>query len=136
LLTCSDFKFQIDDAMKMYEKTEPFHFMHCWKMLRNEVKWNDKLLKLTSTPIVSKVASASNVQRGNDNVTVERSEGRDSAKRRRSREDITSSSVVVQVLQQIHDGKINMEGKQDEQMQEILNMKGDKIQLTQKMFDL
>jgi hypothetical protein len=36
----------------------------------------------------------------------------------------------------IHDRKINTEGKEDQQMQEILNMKGDKIQLTQKMFDL
>jgi hypothetical protein len=44
--------------------------------------------------------------------------------------------AAVQVLQQIHDRKIDTEGKQDQQMQEILIMKGDKIQLTQKMFDL
>jgi hypothetical protein len=40
------------------------------------------------------------------------------------------------VLQQIHDRKINTEGKHDQQMEDILIMKGDKIQLTQKMFDL
>jgi hypothetical protein len=40
------------------------------------------------------------------------------------------------VLQQIHDRKINTEGMQDQQVEEILIMKGDKIQLTQKMFDL
>jgi hypothetical protein len=33
LLTCSDFKFQIDDAVKMYERTKSFHFIHCWKLL-------------------------------------------------------------------------------------------------------
>jgi hypoxanthine phosphoribosyltransferase len=41
----------------------------------------------------------------------------------------------VQVLQQVHDRKINTEAQQDQQMQEILIMKGDKIQLTQKMFN-
>jgi hypothetical protein len=138
MLTSMDFKFQIDDAMKMYERMEPFHFMHCWKMLRNEAKWNDKLLEVRSTPIAAKVdaATASNLQHGNDNAPVERPEGRDSVKRRRSREDTASSSAAVQVLQQIHDRKINTEGKEDQQMQEILNMTGDKIQLTQKMFDL
>jgi hypothetical protein len=100
LLTCADFKFQIDDAVKMYERTEPFHFMHCCKMLRNETKWNDKLLEVRSTPIIAKVDvdAASNLQCGNDNAPVERPEGRDSAKRRRSREDTTSSSAAVQVL--------------------------------------
>jgi hypothetical protein len=101
-------------------------------MLHNEVKWNDKLLEVRSTPIIAKVdvAAASNLQCGNDNAPVERPEGRDSAKRRWSREDTASSSAVVQVLQQIHDRKINTEGKQNQQMLEILNMKGDKIQLT------
>jgi hypothetical protein len=124
--------------VKMYEITESFHFMHCWKMLRNEPKWNDKLLEVRSTPSVVKVAAAvgSNVQHGNDNAPVERPEGRDSAKRRRSREDTASSSAAVQVLQQIHDRKINTEAQQDQQMHEILIMKEDKIQLTQKMFDL
>jgi hypothetical protein len=40
------------------------------------------------------------------------------------------------VIQQIHDRKINTEAQQDQQMQEVMIMKGDKIQLTQKMFDL
>jgi hypothetical protein len=81
-MTYSDFKFQIVDAVKMYERTESFHFMHCWKMLHNEVKWNDKLLEVRGTPSVVKVvvAAAYNVQHGNDNAPVERLEGRDSAK--------------------------------------------------------
>jgi hypothetical protein len=107
-------------------------------MLCNEAKWNDKLLEVRSTPIIAKVAAAatSNVQRGNENVAVERPKGRDCAKRWQSKEDTASSSATAQVLQQIHDRKINTEGMQDQQVEEILIMKGDKIQLTQKMFDL
>ncbi|KAL5680071.1 hypothetical protein ACJX0J_006456, partial [Zea mays] len=40
----------IDDAVKMYEEKEAFQFLHCWKMLRNEPKWNDKVLELNNTP--------------------------------------------------------------------------------------
>jgi hypothetical protein len=85
----------------MYERTESFHFIHHWKMLCNEAKWNDKLLEVRSTPIIANVAAAvattSNVQRGNENVAVERPEGCDSAKRRWSKEDTASSSAAVQV---------------------------------------
>ncbi|KAL6647726.1 hypothetical protein ACP70R_015163 [Stipagrostis hirtigluma subsp. patula] len=132
---------RVDDAVKMYEKTEPFQFMHCWKMLRNEAKWNEKLLELRSTPTVGKgaTAPASNpapASSGNGSAPLERPEGRDSAKRRRAKEDTGSSTAAIEVLQQMHDRNINAEGKQDQQMQEILNMKADKIQLSQKMFEL
>jgi hypothetical protein len=82
----------------MYERTESFHFIHCWKMC-NEAKWNDKLLEVRSTPIIANVAAAatSNIQRGNENAAMERPEGRDSAKRRWSKEDTASSSAAVQV---------------------------------------
>jgi hypothetical protein len=54
-------------------------------MLCNEEKWNDKLLEVRSTPIIAKVvaaaAVASNIQHDNENAAVERSEGRDSAKK-------------------------------------------------------
>ncbi|KAK3119991.1 hypothetical protein QOZ80_9AG0679130 [Eleusine coracana subsp. coracana] len=111
--------------------------MHCWEMLRNEPKWNDKLLEI-NTPVAPKAATAaaSKPQRGVDNPPMERPEGRDGAKRRRSKEDTGSSSAAVEVLQQMHDRNKNTEEKQEQQMQEILNMKGDKIQLTQKMFEL
>lgn len=140
MLTCTDFKLQIDDAVKMYEQTEPFHFMHCWKMLRDEPKWNDKLLELNSSAGGGKAAAAaapaSMSRQSNDNAQVERPEGRDSAKRRRAKEDAASSSTAVEVLQQINERNKVSEGKQDEQMQEILNMKGNKVELTQKMYEL
>lgn len=84
LLTCIYFQSQIDDAVKMYEKTEPFQFMHCWKVLRDEAKWNDKFLELTTNSSVAKVATTAtpSPQHVNTSAPVERLEGRDSAKRR------------------------------------------------------
>ncbi|KAF0895106.1 hypothetical protein E2562_006813 [Oryza meyeriana var. granulata] len=40
---------RIDDAVEMYEKTEPFTFMHSWKLLRNEAKWNNRFLQLNNS---------------------------------------------------------------------------------------
>lgn len=39
---------RIEDAIKMYEQVEPFHFMHCWKILRDEPKWNEKILEINN----------------------------------------------------------------------------------------
>lgn len=46
---------RIDDAVFMYEKGEPFVFMHCWKLLRNEAKWNNRFLETISKPPSSQV---------------------------------------------------------------------------------
>jgi hypothetical protein len=62
----------------MYEKTEPFMFMHYWKMLRNEPKWNDRFLKLNNT--LSRVEMPMGAS-GNENGDTSRPEGCDSAKR-------------------------------------------------------
>ncbi|KAG8060828.1 hypothetical protein GUJ93_ZPchr0002g23484 [Zizania palustris] len=70
---------QIDDAVKIYEKDEPFLFMHCWKLLRNEAKWNDK---------------------------------------------------------QLNDRNEKSEVKQEQQMEKILILKGNKMKLGEKMYDL
>jgi hypothetical protein len=155
LKKCTIFKFQIEDAVKMYEQKEPFQFMHCWKILRYEAKWNDKLLEVNSTRNVRKEPAASEpvvTQGANDPVgdqgandplgqqgasdPLERPEGRDSAKRRRAKEESASSNAAVEVLQQIHQKNELTEVKQDAQMQEILSLKGDKMKLTQQMFDL
>ncbi|XP_025801574.1 glutathione S-transferase T3-like [Panicum hallii] len=146
---------RIEDAVKMYEQKEPFQFMHCWKILRYEAKWNDKLLEVNSTRNVRKEPAASEpvvTQGANDPVgdqgandplgqqgasdPLERPEGRDSAKRRRAKEESASSNAAVEVLQQIHQKNELTEVKQDAQMQEILSLKGDKMKLTQQMFDL
>lgn len=118
--------------------------MHCWKILRDQAKWNDKLLELrppangTKVGDVTKVGTtaAPNPESVDNNAPMERPEGRDSAKRRRSKEETASSSAAMEVLQQIHDRNKNAEGKQEQQMQEILSMKGEKIQMTQKIYEL
>jgi len=129
----------------MYEEKEPFQFMHCWKILRYEAKWNDRLLEVNSTPSVRKAAASDpTVRQGANeslvnegaNDSLERPEGRDSAKRRRVKEDSASSHAAVEVLQQIHQRNELTEVKQDAQMQEILTLKGDKMKITQQMFDL
>ncbi|KAL6639487.1 hypothetical protein ACP70R_023217 [Stipagrostis hirtigluma subsp. patula] len=114
---------RIEDAVKMYEAAEPFQFMHCWKILRNEAKWNDKLLELNSH-------SASTGGRGFSQEDLEpvavpeevnlsnplaRPEGRDSAKRKRATE-ASSSSSAVDVLHRIHENREKCQQKEDEQM--------------------
>jgi hypothetical protein len=86
----------------MYEKTEPFTFMHCWKMLRNEPKWNIRFLELNNTQ--SRAEMATGAAKGltesrNKNEDTSRPEEYDSAKKRRSFGGTSSSSVVVHVLQ-------------------------------------
>lgn len=132
---------QIDDAVEMFEKDKPFHFLHCWKILRNEAKWNDKLLELNNTPARKTQqpqgpCNPIDTQPSNENTATTRPEGRDSAKRRRYKEETASSGAAVEVLQQMHERSEKTEQKQDQQMQEILTLKGNKMRLTEKMFDL
>jgi hypothetical protein len=59
--------------------------MHCWKILRNEPKWNDKVLELNnSTSSQANSGSAAVAEGGNENSMPARLEGRDSAKKRES----------------------------------------------------
>jgi hypothetical protein len=134
---------QIDDAVKMYEKTELFMFMHCWKLLRSEAKWNDRLLELNTSGAAVKASKTSQnpdteTQSGPENGDEPRPEGRDSAKRKRSRGagDAGSSSTAVEVLQQLNERNEKSEVKQEKQMEEILNLKGNKMKLGEKMYDL
>ncbi|ONL97015.1 hypothetical protein ZEAMMB73_Zm00001d028772 [Zea mays] len=120
--------FEIDDAVKMYEEKEAFQFLHCWKMLRNEPKWNDKVLELNNTPTRKTQqpqgpCNPIGTQPSNENATIARLEGRDSAKNE-------------EVLQQMQERNEKTEEKQEQQMQEILTLKGNKMRLIEKMFDL
>ncbi|KAF0926660.1 hypothetical protein E2562_027009 [Oryza meyeriana var. granulata] len=102
---------RIDDAVQMYERTEPFTIMHCWKILCNEAKWNNKFLELNnstsldgmSSPPTQGHTAAGHAESGNENIDTSRPEGRDSAKRRRSKSftETSSSSMAVEVLQRL-----------------------------------
>ena len=104
---------QIDDAIKIYESTEPFTIMHCWKKLRNEAKWNDKFLELNNSTSPNGMSSpptqghtvAGHAESGNENMDTSRPEGRDGAKRRRSNSctETSSSSTAVEVLQRLQE---------------------------------
>ncbi|KAF0909425.1 hypothetical protein E2562_036154 [Oryza meyeriana var. granulata] len=113
----------IDDVVEMYERTEPFTFMHCWKLLRNEAKWNNRFLELNnstspdqmSPPSTQGHTVAGHAESRYENVDIARPEGRDSAKRRRSKSfaETSSSSTAVEVLQRLHEKSEKTELKQD-----------------------
>jgi hypothetical protein len=114
---------QIDDAVKMYERTKPFTIMHCWKKLCNEAKWNNKFLELNNSTSLDGMSSptqgrtvASHAESGNENIDTSRPEGRDSAKRRRSKSftETSSSSTAVEVLQRLKKKSEKNEQKQDQ----------------------
>ncbi|TVU29753.1 hypothetical protein EJB05_21337, partial [Eragrostis curvula] len=134
---------RIDDAVKMYEQAEPFHFMHCWKMLRNEAKWNDKILELNNNSTGTGAAGSSQANTChaalgegiNENSLPARPEGRDSAKRKRAA-DSSSSNTAAEVLQRIHDNREKCQEKEDEQMLQILTRKDEKLSLQREFLDL
>ncbi|KAL6907953.1 hypothetical protein ACP4OV_002123 [Aristida adscensionis] len=134
---------RIDDAVTMYEVVEPFQFMHCWKMLRNEPKWNDKVLELNSNSGGTGIQGSSQgnsvptalAEEGNANDAVRRPEGRDTAKRKRATEDCSSSSAV-QVLQRIQDNREKCQEKEDEQMLQIISRKDEKLSLQRELLNL
>jgi hypothetical protein len=81
--------FQIDDATKMYEASEPFPFLHCWKILKDEQKWNERVLDHSTTGTAADASQASGVPlevHSNSGINVDdRLEGCDSVKRRAKR---------------------------------------------------
>jgi hypothetical protein len=99
---------QIDDVVQMYETKEPFTIMHWKKKLRNEAKWNNKFLDLNnstspdgmSSPSTQGCTVVGHAESGNENIDTSRPEGRDSAKRRRSKSltKTASSRTAVEVL--------------------------------------
>nr|AWY10686.1 NAM-like protein [Saccharum hybrid cultivar SP80-3280] len=132
---------RIDDAVQMYETNEPFTIMHCWKKLRNVAKWTNKFLELnnsTSPDGMSSPPTQGHAESGNENIDTSRPEGRDSAKRRRSKSftETSSSSTTVEVLQRLQEQSEKTEQKQDQQMAEIFSRKDEKIKIQRDLFNL
>ena len=136
---------QIDDDVQMYKRIELFTIMHCWKKLRNEAKWNNKFLELNNCTSPDGMSSptqshsvAGHAESGNENIDTSRPEGRDSAKRRRSKSftETSSSSTAVEVLQRLQEKSEKTEQKQDQQMTEILSRKDEKIKIQRDLFNL
>ena len=125
----------------MYERTKPFTTMHCWKKLCNEAKWNNKFLELNNPTSLDGMLSPptqGHAESGNENIDTSRPEGRDSAKRRRSKSftETSSSSTAVEVLQRLQEKSEQTKQKQDQQMAEILSRKDEKIKIQRDLFNL
>jgi len=102
---------QIKDALQMYQALieKPFKYLHCWFMLRNEMKWNAWLASL-DTPeaqpaeptLNQQDEHTDNLQPRDDSVptTLVRPIGRDRAKKLRSSSTSASnSSACLEMLQ-------------------------------------
>ena len=120
--------------------------MHCWKKLRNEAKWNNKFLELNnstspngmSCPPIQGQTVGGHAESGNENMDTSRPEGRDGAKRRKSKSctEASSSSAAVEVLQRLQEKAEHTEEKQDKQMAEILSRKDEKIKIQKDLLKL
>ncbi|WVZ91553.1 hypothetical protein U9M48_037706 [Paspalum notatum var. saurae] len=132
---------RLADAVKMFEDREPWALMHCWEILKDEPKWNDKMLELNSGANSTRVnqelpgnPGGQSISEHADNDPLDRPEGRDTAKKRRNRAagDNTASSTAVEVLQSMHERSQKKDDKEDTQMAQILQRKDAKIELQQR----
>ena len=132
---------QIDDAAKLYEDTESWTFEHCWKILRHEPKWNDKMIEIgmvgTGTRVNQRVPvdAAAEPMPGENADNTARPEGRDNAKKRKARAcaQDSQSSAAIEVLSAMNARGQLKDDKEDTQMAQILEMKDAKIQLQQNL---
>ncbi|WVZ85341.1 hypothetical protein U9M48_032280, partial [Paspalum notatum var. saurae] len=132
---------RIDDAIKLYEDSEPWTFMHCWTILQHEAKWNDKMTEINTvgnaTRVNQRVANNSPDQL-DENGELAHPEGRDTAKKRRARPavDTSASSAAIEVLQRMNERGQIKDDKEDSQMAQILQRKDAKIELQHNMIAL
>ncbi|PUZ38834.1 hypothetical protein GQ55_9G227900 [Panicum hallii var. hallii] len=130
---------RIDDAVKVFEEKEPFSFMHCWRILRDEPKWNDRVLELNNTtPSGGGQQKGSPMQGETGNVDPARPDGRDKAKKMKAKApmlDASSSSTAVEVLHMMTSSRETRIEKQDSQMAEILSRKDEKIRIQKEMLE-
>ncbi|KAG2542749.1 hypothetical protein PVAP13_9NG659533 [Panicum virgatum] len=133
---------RIDDAVRMYEAVEPFQFMHCWKILRNESKWNDNVLELNSNSAGTggKVLHKQTQLLLQWQMKVMRIafllDQQEEIVLKERVADASSSSTAVDVLQRIHDNREKCQQKEDEQMVQILTRKDEKLSLQREYLDL
>jgi len=98
-----------------------YKFLHCWLILRHEHKWNSWVSSLSG-----KVAGEDDIRaQGSNDVTLpprmERSVGRDRAKKMRSGSSSSSSSACLEVLQKMSMDRIAYEERQEAASKEEAN---------------
>jgi hypothetical protein len=88
IFNCHSYTFvlsvQIDDDVQVYERKEPFGFMHCWKILHHEPKWNDRILELNNSVEALGKCNPLQGETSNDPSFPVKLEGRDKAKKSRT----------------------------------------------------
>ncbi|PVH64915.1 hypothetical protein PAHAL_2G383400 [Panicum hallii] len=122
---------RINDAVRMYEETEPWQFHHCWVILRGEPKWHEKMVECNSGQKVNRKQSEIEINSlQTDSTFPERPEGRDSAKKKaRVMADTSSSSTAVEMLQKMHERGEKNDEKEDELRQEMFQMERERLDL-------
>jgi len=61
----------------LFETKEPFTFLHCWKLLKDEPKWSDRMVELNTAATKPQQTAA---ELGNNNGEPAQPEGGDSGK--------------------------------------------------------
>lgn len=126
---------RINDAIRMYEGTEPWQFHHCWVILRGEPKWHEKMAESNTSQKVNQKHSLNDSEieinsMHTNSAIPERPEGRDSAKKRcRVMADTSSSSTAVEMLQKMHIRGEKNDEKEDQLRQEMFQMERERLEL-------
>lgn len=129
---------KIKDAIKVYEQKKPWHFAHCWEILRDEPKWNDYMLECSKSKQTEKDNQATQpldtppAPIPTAGAPIERPEGRDSVKKRRTSVEESSSSVAVEMLEKIHVRGQQMDELEAKQKEELIDIERAKFDLQQK----
>ena len=92
---------QVKDALQMYEGIvdSTFKFIHCWYMLRNEMKWNEWLASMSASNGEPSTEPATANADATLPPRIDRPTGRDRAKKART--SSTASSACLEVLQKM-----------------------------------
>jgi hypothetical protein len=127
---------QINDAIRIYQEKETWNFGHCWEILRYEPKWNNKVLETSSGAKANNKKTTTTSETPTQSAQVDsevpqRPEGRDSAKRQRGKSctDTSSSSVAVQMLEKMHERGHEIEEKDVQNKEELMNLHRAKFEL-------
>jgi hypothetical protein len=131
---------QIDDVVRLYAENDPLSFLHCWKILGNEQKWNAKVQEL-SWP--SKQAGGMNnqeVESDDDNGSPSQMpEGRDQQKKRKRNKGAaegSTSSPAVEMMRRMSENRSRIEEKKEEHNREVIARKDEKINLQKQMLQV
>jgi hypothetical protein len=126
----------INDAIRIYQEKETWNFGHCWEILRYELKWNNKILETSSGAKAKNKKAATTSETPTQSVQADievpqRPEGRDNAKRKKGKSctNTSSCSVAVQMLEKMYERGHEIEEKDVQNKEELMNLHRAKFEL-------